>query len=91
MIEHKNDDANLKFLEDAAKFFENRPTGGDDMAFWANVVNADICRGIAIRMEALLLAEKERIDARRKSSDTHPSQELTLRGKSPLIWIVDDL
>ena len=39
--------AAIEFLEDAARHFERRPTGGEDMAFWANVYNAENCRLIA--------------------------------------------
>lgn len=40
-------DAMLKFLEDTAQYFENRPTNGEDRAHWANVYNAENCRKIA--------------------------------------------
>lgn len=35
------------WLDEAARYFEKRPTGGEDMAFWANVSNAERCRSIA--------------------------------------------
>lgn len=35
------------FLNDAARYFENRPTGGEDMAHWSNVANAENCRNAA--------------------------------------------
>jgi hypothetical protein len=37
----------IKFLEEAAHYFENRPTGGEDKAYWSNVYNAENCRKIA--------------------------------------------
>ena len=35
------------FLESAARYFEGRPTNGEDAAHWANVYNAKNCREIA--------------------------------------------
>ncbi len=43
-----------KFLELAARYFENRPTNGEDCAYWANVYNAENCRAAA-----KLLLEKD--------------------------------
>jgi hypothetical protein len=40
------------WLEEAARYFEKRPTGGEDMAFWANVANAERCRSIAAALRA---------------------------------------
>lgn len=40
------------FLRDAARYFENRSAGGEDMAHWSNVYNAKNCREIADRIEA---------------------------------------
>lgn len=37
----------IKFLEEAAKYFENRDTGGEDKAYWSNVYNAENCRKVA--------------------------------------------
>lgn len=37
----------IDFLEEAARYFEKRPTGGEDAAHWANVLNAQNCREIA--------------------------------------------
>ena len=39
--------SDAEWLEEAARYFENRSTGGEDMAFWANVSNAERCRSIA--------------------------------------------
>lgn len=36
-----------KFLEECAVYFEQRPTGGEDSAYWANVYNAEWCNKIA--------------------------------------------
>ena len=36
----------IKFLEEAAKYFETRDTKGEDKAYWANVYNAENCRNI---------------------------------------------
>ena len=35
------------FLIEAARYFERRPTGGEDSAHWSNVYNAKNCREIA--------------------------------------------
>lgn len=35
------------FLEEAARYFEHRPTQGEDAAHWSNVSNAETCRKIA--------------------------------------------
>lgn len=45
-------DADVRFLEEAARYFERRPTGGEDAAFWSNVANASNCRRIARRLHA---------------------------------------
>lgn len=36
----------IEFLNEAANYFEKRPTGGEDKAYWANVYNAESCRDI---------------------------------------------
>jgi hypothetical protein len=41
-----NEDA-IKWLEQAAKYFEKRPTNGEDSAHWSNVYNAESARKIA--------------------------------------------
>lgn len=46
----------VKFLDDAARYFENRPTNGEDRAYWANVYNAENCRDI---IKILLDKEQE--------------------------------
>jgi hypothetical protein len=34
----------ITFLGEAARYFERRPTAGEDSAFWANTMNAENCR-----------------------------------------------
>lgn len=43
------------FLREAARFFEKRPTHGEDSAYWANVFNAEKCRAAADMLEADVL------------------------------------
>lgn len=43
-------DPDIAFLEEAARYFENRPTGEEDRAHWSNVYNAENCRRIAKRL-----------------------------------------
>lgn len=61
------DDPHVAFLNEAARYFEKRPTGGEDAAFWANVANAETCRNIAARLaqpsEAPAEARAERLAA----------------------------
>jgi hypothetical protein len=45
-----------KFLHNAAKYFENRPTDGEDTAYWANTYHAEKCRKIANEIEKLRAA-----------------------------------
>ncbi len=44
--------AHITWLEEAARYFENRSTGGEDRAHWANVYNAENCRKIATALSA---------------------------------------
>lgn len=44
-------EAAVTFLREAARYFGNRPTGGEDAAFWANTANADACNDIAKLIE----------------------------------------
>jgi hypothetical protein len=37
----------VEFLEKTSRYFANRPTGGEDRAYWANVYNSDNCQKIA--------------------------------------------
>ena len=47
------DQTDAAFLRDAAKYFDNQPTNGEDRAHWANVYNAMNCRRIADRLDAI--------------------------------------
>lgn len=46
----------VEFLNEAARYFTKRDTNGEDMAYWANVYNAENCRKAA---SALTLQEAE--------------------------------
>lgn len=48
------------FLRGAATYFSNRDTGGEDMAFWANVANAEKCEIAAERLEASAVSQEQR-------------------------------
>lgn len=39
------------FLNEAAKYFANRPTDGEDSAYWANVYNSENCKKIVELIE----------------------------------------
>lgn len=39
--------AAVAFLDEAARYFESRPTQGEDKAHWSNVANAEMCRKVA--------------------------------------------
>jgi hypothetical protein len=43
----------VAFLNEAAGYFERRDTQGEDMAFWANVSNAENCRKAAVALSSL--------------------------------------
>lgn len=45
--------AAIAYLKDAASYFSNRDTKGEDSAFWANIQNAENCRRIARLIDAL--------------------------------------
>lgn len=47
----------IKWLNEAARYFEKRPTGGEDMAYWANISNAEIAKRIA-----KLIASSQKVD-----------------------------
>jgi hypothetical protein len=53
MTESMKKDAAISFLEEAASYFESRSTGGEDMAHWSNVANAENCRKI-VRLLSIL-------------------------------------
>jgi hypothetical protein len=50
----------IVWLREAARYFETRPTGGEDAAHWSNVFNAKNCREAADTIERLA-AEIERL------------------------------
>lgn len=41
-----------KWADEAARYFERRPTNGEDAAFWANVMNAENARKVACMLRA---------------------------------------
>jgi hypothetical protein len=49
----------VKFLREAANYFRNRPTKGEDMAHWSNTVNADNCERLVATLQAY--AEREAV------------------------------
>ena len=62
MRDNVTQDSDVAFLEDAAVYFENRSTGGEDRAHWANGYNAANCRRIAHRL-ASTTAQTEAVQA----------------------------
>lgn len=44
-------DKDAEFLREAARYFRKLPTGGEDMAYWAHIYNADNLERIADRLE----------------------------------------
>jgi hypothetical protein len=48
--------ADVVFLRDAARYFENRPTNGEHRAHWVNAYNASNCNRIAGLIERNLPA-----------------------------------
>lgn len=46
-------EAEIAWLKEAARYFSNRPTGGEDAAHWANVYNAENANKIASHLDAL--------------------------------------
>lgn len=49
-------DAAKTFLREASRYFENRPTGGEDAAFWSNAANSTNCKEIADMIENKVLS-----------------------------------
>lgn len=45
-----------EFLEQAARYFQKRPTKGEDAAHWSNVANSENCRSIADLIERQRIA-----------------------------------
>jgi hypothetical protein len=56
-------DAEIAWLKEAARYFSNRPTGGEDAAHWSNVYNAENANKIASRLDALISAHPPQPDA----------------------------
>lgn len=52
----------VAFLAEAARYFEKRPTGGEDAAHWSNIYNAKNCRTAAALIERLS-AERDEAQA----------------------------
>jgi hypothetical protein len=48
----------IVFLEKVAEYFTERPTGGEDMAHWANVYNAEKCLAAAEMLKSDLINSK---------------------------------
>lgn len=49
----------ISWLEGAARYFEKRPTNGEDRAHWANVYNAETSRKIAELIKELAEGNKK--------------------------------
>ena len=64
----------VAFLNEAARYFEGRDSGGEDKAHWANVANAENCRKAADEIEKL---RRERDEARGWAKDWHNIVDLT--------------
>ena len=60
----KHDEANVDFLLETASYFEKRPTDGEDIAFWANVYNAENCRKAADDLKS----KKEEVEGLRTAA-----------------------
>lgn len=52
-------DKTVEFLREAANYFANRPTNGEDRAYWANVYNSEKCIKAADEIEHLRKEIKE--------------------------------
>ena len=73
---------NIKFLLDAAQYFERRDTGGEDSAHWANIKNAENCREIAATLEALAAENarlREIVEAAKRVNDAYAAERFDLR------------
>jgi hypothetical protein len=65
----------VAFMNEAARYFGNRDTGGEDSAFWSNVTNQKNCEGIAALISSLV-AENERLQTRLADyQDTHEDEK----------------
>ena len=52
-------DKTVEFLREAANYFANRPTNGEDRAYWANVYNSEKCIRAADEIEGLKIIIKD--------------------------------
>jgi hypothetical protein len=87
-----------EFIAEVARYFAARPTGGQDMAHWANVTNAESCRKIAATLRALSVkcaGWKEAFDRSTRLRDGDASErahlvaEMTKRGLLPVLQEID--
>ncbi|MBO6808450.1 hypothetical protein [Thalassospira sp.] len=60
----KYDEESVDFLLEAARYFEKRPTDGEDKAYWANVYNAENCRKAAEDLKS----KKEEVEGLRTAA-----------------------
>jgi len=51
-------DKDIAFLLEAARYFEKRPTNGEDAAHWSNVANAASCRRIAASLASTTIGAR---------------------------------
>lgn len=58
MSERMDGETAARFLRESAKYFRQRPTNGEDSAWWANVTNAENCEKIAAYIETAEAALK---------------------------------
>lgn len=56
-------EAAINWLNDAARYFDRRPTNGEDMAHWSNVYNAENAGKIADLISALRCERDEALRA----------------------------
>ena len=53
----------MKWLDELARYFENRDTGGEDRAHWANVYNAEN----ALKVKSALVASEAEVERLREA------------------------
>lgn len=61
----------MKWLDELARYFENRDTGGEDRAHWANVYNSEN----ALKVKAALAASEAEVSRLREA--LRPFAEIT--------------
>jgi hypothetical protein len=52
----------VAFMTEAARYFGNRDTGGEDSAFWSNVANQKNCEDIAALISSLVAERDAALD-----------------------------